>query len=436
MMSTLRIYVLLPIACLLAAQTDCFAQGQGPATVVVGKVIEREEAAGQTFVGTLEPRRRSTVGSAVDGRVDEYPVNDGQWVKKGDVVAELLKETMKIEVRNARAELAFRQAELDEHKNGSQEEDIAQARAKMASSKALWDYSKARHTRSEGLFQRGTGIAQEDMDASFSNLTAAEQNHVAMKAAYDFVKNWPRPEKLAQSQARFDAQQEMVNQLEDRLSKYTIRAPFDGYVVEKHTEVGAWINRGDKIVEVIAIDPIEVAVAVPETAIANLQEALAEAETGGAMLQAVVKVDSLGAELFGGSVERIVPQADVRSRTFPVKVLMDNPRIGKSHKFKSGMICHVNLPVGKPQRMTLVPKDAIVLGGQTPRVIVAEKGEDPMTKKEITVGKAVPVEIGAAFGNLIQVTGSLKAGMSIVTRGNERLFPGQALNIIAGEKGK
>src|SRR3954467_647596 len=118
--------------------------GPPPATVVVGHVIEREEAAGQTFVGTLEPRRRSVVGSAVDGRVEEYPANDGQWVKKGDVVAELLKESIKIEVRHAKAELALRQAELDEHKNGSQEEDKAQARAKLAAAKAQVDYAKAR----------------------------------------------------------------------------------------------------------------------------------------------------------------------------------------------------------------------------------------------------------------------------------------------------
>jgi RND family efflux transporter MFP subunit len=427
------------VAVLLIASQTALAQGPKgggppPATVVVAKVIEREEAAGQTFIGTLQPRRRSTVGSAVDGRVDQYPINDGQWVKKGEVLAELLKESMKIEIRNAKAELALRQAELDEHKNGSQEEDKAQARAKQASMKALWDYAKARHTRSENLFQRGTGITQEDMDASLSNLSAAEQNYVAAKAAYDLIKDWPRPEKMAQMQAKFDAQQEMVNQLEDRLAKYTIRAPFDGYVVAKHTDVGEWINRGDAIAEVISIDPIEVVVSVPESSIPNLQEALAAAEETGGPLTAAVRVDALGAELFTGSIERIVPQADLRSRTFPVMVLLQNPVVGKSHKFKSGMICHVSLPAGKPQKMLLVPKDAVVLGGQTPRVMVADKSEDPTTKKEVVIGKPVPVEIGAPSGSLIQVTGPLKPGMSVVIRGNERLIPGQPLNVVKEEK--
>jgi len=429
----------LPVLLLALITSTAAAQGpkeagQPPATVVVGKAVEREVAAGQTFIGTLEPRRRSVVGSAVDGRVEEFPLNDGQWVKKGDVLAELLKETIKIEVRNAKAELALRQAELDEMTHGSEEEDKTQAKAKLAAAKAQWDYAKARHNRSEALFQRGTAITQEDMDLSFSNLAAAEQNHIAAKAAYEWTMNWPRPEKLAQAQARFDAQQALVDQLEDRLEKFTIKAPFDGYVVAEHTEVGAWINRGDYIAEVIAIDPIEIDASVPENSIANLQEAMTQAENAGAMLEAVVKVDALGTQLFAGRVERIVPQADVRSRTFPVKVLLDNPVDGKSHKLKAGMICHVTLPVGKRQKVTLAPKDAIVLGGPTPLVMVVENVIDPMTKVQSPVGNPIPVEIGAAFGDMIQVSGQLKAGTRIVIRGNERLRPGQPLNIVKEEK--
>jgi RND family efflux transporter MFP subunit len=408
--------------------------GLPPATVVTARVVEREEAVGQTFIGTLQPRRRSTVGSAVDGRVEQYPVNDGQWVKKGDVLAELLKEATKIELENAKAALRVRQAELDEFLNKALPEDIDQAKAKLAATEAQLRYARARNTRTEALFQRGTGITQEDMDLSYSNLMTAEQNQIGAAAALKLLENWPRPEKLAQAEAQRDAQQEAVNQIADRLAKYTIRAPFDGYVVQKHTEVGAWISRGDQIAEVIAIDPIEVAVSVPETAIASLQEAMTAAEEAGGMLQSVVQVDALGTELFNGSVERIVPQADVRSRTFPVKVLLENPPAGKSHKFKAGMICHVGLAVGRAQTVKLVPKDAVVLDQGKAHVMAADKVVDPMTKAESILARRVDVEIGAAFGSLIQVTGSLKPGAAVVTRGNERLFPGQPLNVVKEEK--
>lgn len=408
--------------------------GLPPATVVTAKVIEREEAVGQTFIGTLQPRRRSTVGSAVDGRVEQYPVNDGQQVKKGDVLAELLKETTKIELAAAQAELRFRQAELDEYENKALPEDIKQAEAKLAAADAQLRYNKARYARTESLFQRGTGITQEDMDLSYSNLLTAEQNQIGAAAALKLLQDWPRPEKLAQAKAHRDAQQEAVNQIEDRLNKFTIRAPFDGYVVQKHTEVGAWISRGDQIAEVIEIDPMEVAIAVPETVIASLQEAMTEADKGGARLQSVVQADALGEEVFNGDVERIVPQADVRSRTFPVKLLVDNPMVGKSHKLKAGMICHVHLPIGRAQIVTLVPKDAVVLNQGKAHVMAAEKIVDPMTKAESTIARRVDVEIGASFGSLIQVSGALKPGATVVTRGNERLFPGQPLNVMKDEK--
>lgn len=424
-----RILPLLAVAATCAVAASAQAQGKGaPATVVTANVVIREEALGQTFVGTLQPRRRSTVGSAVDGRVEDYKVNDGLWVKKGDVLAELLKRATQIELDTAKAELRSRQAELDEYENKALPEDIKQAEAKLASAEAQWRYAKARNARTEALFQRGTGITQEDMDLSYSNLLTAEQNQIGAAAALKLLQDWPRPEKLAVAQARRDAQQEAVNQIEDRLEKYTIRAPFDGYVVQKHTEVGAWISRGDPIAEVIEIDPIEVAVSVPETAIASLQEAVAQAEEEGGTLSAMVKVDALKGKPFTGWVERIVPQADVRSRTFPVKVLLENPRLGKAHKFTSGMICHVTLPVGRVQKVTVVPKDALVLGDEL-AVYVAENG------KEGAVARKVPVELGAgSYDNLIQVSGNLQPGQSVIIRGNERLMPGQPLNVVKEEK--
>ena len=145
----------------------------------------------------------------------------------------------------------FREAELQEYKNGALQEDKDQASAKVATAEAQFRYAKARYTRTETIFQRGTGITQEDMDLAYSNLTGAEENLRGAKAALKLLETWPRPEKITQAEARRNAQEEMVNQLKDRLAKFTIRAPFDGSVVETYTEVGAWISRGDKIVEVI-----------------------------------------------------------------------------------------------------------------------------------------------------------------------------------------
>jgi hypothetical protein len=131
---------------------------------------------------------------------------------------------------------------------------------------------------------------------------------------------------------------------------------------------------------------------------------------------------------FDGEVLRIVPQADVRSRAFPVIVRVANPKQEYGFALKAGMLARVILGVGKPQRATLVPKDALVLGGDTPRVFVVKR--DPQNAK---LGQAtpVPVEIGVAQEELIQVVGSIAKGQLVVVRGNERLLPfGQPVQIL------
>jgi HlyD family secretion protein len=93
---------------------------------------------------------------------------------------------------------------------------------------------------------------------------------------------------------------------------------------------------------------------------------------------------------------------------------------------KAGMYARVLLPTGAKQLTTLVPKDALVLGGPQPMVyIVAGAATDG------TAGKAVPVpvQIGIADGRMIQVTGDVKAGQLVVVQGNERLRPGQDVAI-------
>lgn len=414
-----------------AAALPCslaLAQGGPPATVVAERVVEESLATGKAFVGTLMPQRRSVIGTAVDGRVVEFIAKEGTWVQKGDPLAKLLTNTIEIEIKAAEAELNLREKELEEMLTGSLDEEKAQSDAKVKQSKALMDFAIEKQRRWQRLFNQGNSTSREEMELANQEAIAAEQAHLSAVAAHNLALQGPRAEKKAQSAARRDIAAEQVNLLKDRLEKYTHKAPFDGYVVAEHTEVGAWINKGDMVAEVIEIDPIEVTVNVPELYIAGLQETVAAYEQRGEPTPADVRVDALGETPFPGHVIRIVPLADLRSRTFPVKVRLANPPQGAGHLLKAGMIAHVTVPIGKPQASTLVPKDALVLGGPSPVVCVIET--DPRTKQSVV--RMAPVEIGLSQGALIQVRGDVKAGQQVVVRGNERLRPGQAVQVIAG----
>lgn len=394
-------------------------QPRAPAApVVVAPVVETEITVGKTFVGSVEPVRRSIVGSAVDGRVVEMPIEEGDFVgfenrpvqpgedpeALGQPLALLRTGTIDIEVRGAKAELLLRQHEKAEMDAGTRPKELEQRQAEFERAQALRDYAKSRYDRLSSLSR---AAAKEEIEQAYSGWLGAEQNLKAAAAALDLAQEGPRQEQKDQAAARLEMQQDAVELLEDRRRKYTIRAPFEGYVVAKHTEVGAWIQTGDPIVEVIQIDPVQITVAVPESYIASVSRGSA----------VTVELDALPGKTFSGEVFRVVPQADEHSRTFPVTVRLRNPREASGdHMIKAGMLAHAT--IGNRQRAVLVPKDALVLGGLKPIVYATQGGAKAGVETQV---RPVTVSVGVSHGGLVQVTGSLSPGQAVVVEGNERL---------------
>jgi RND family efflux transporter MFP subunit len=219
-------------------------------------------------------------------------------------------------------------------------------------------------------------ISQEDLDDASSEFSAWEGR---------------RAQSLAE-----------IAQLELTLERCIIRAPFDGVIVRKRTEVGQWIDVGSPVAEIVALDQLEVRVEVPENYFFEI--------ANGA--EAIVTFESLPGDELIGRVEGIIPRADPQARTFPIKVAISNPerRIGV------GMLAEVALPLGDPYRAVVVPKDALVRQGNAEIVFrIAKDG---------TV-EPVPVVRGTGIGSWVAVEGPIAPGEQIVTRGNERLRPGQ-----------
>lgn len=400
---------LLVATCLLGTlESHLFAQATTPPPpVVVSKVVQKTIAAGQTFVGTVMPARKSIVGSAVEGRVLEFRVNEGDYVKEGDVLAQIRTGTLEIELDGAKAELKLRQAELAEMLAGSRQEEKDQAKAKMMGLKARMDYAAAKYRRTATLFERKT-VTQEDLDEAKATADEATAAFLEAEAVSRMIEAGPRPEKIEQSRAKVLTQEEAIRLIEDKLDKFTVRAYFNGYVVAERTEVGYWVKPADPIVEMVELDNVEVRVAVQEEHAPHVRK--------GSKVR--VHLAALPNQTFIGEVIHVVPQGDTRSRSFPVQVRLKNPKQDDEHLLKAGMFAEVTFPVGKPESALLVSKDAIVLGGPTPRVYVVDIDPKQPQRGQF---REIPVEIGVAEGSLIQVRGALKAGDVVIVRGNERL---------------
>jgi len=402
------------VGIVLAAAGSGRAQ-QGPTPVSVCPVVQREVASGQTFVGTVMPKRISIIGSAVAERVVAFPVNEGDRVKRGQPLARLRTQTLEIDLAAARAELELRKHELAELENGSRPEEITQARARVLSAKALMTLTETRLDRYQRLYKENQA-AEDEVNLAVSSHDQAVQAHEEAKAGLALVVAGPRKEKIAQARARVQSQQEEIRRLQDQIERHTIVAPFDGYVVTEHTEVGQWLATGDPVVELAELDTVDVRVLVLEDYVRYLRVGT----------EARVTLGALPGRTFTGHVALIVPQADTRSRSFPVEVQLKNQEMAGGILLKAGMFARVTLPVGRNAKALLVPKDALVLGGPTPTVYVFDANGDDPGKGKV---RPVSVVLGIASQGLIQVSGQLKLGQQVVARGNERLGVGQEVTI-------
>mgnify|MGYP001163512955 CR=1 FL=1 len=392
--------------------------------MVVANVIEAEVRAGQRFVGTVKPLRTSRIGSALDGRVLQFLVDEGQMIRKGQTLAQLATKTLEIEQAAATAEHQLALSRLAELEKGSRPEDIAEADAIMQAAKATAKNADSQLERMESL-ARGSASSLGELDDAKERADAAMFSLKATQALLKRIKEGPRKETIAQAKAQVELQKQKLELINDRLVKSTITAPFDGFVSAEFTEEGAWINRGDPIVEIIQMDEVEILAPVTVETVVGLRK-------GDAIR---VEFPEIPNQILTGKVDRIVPVAAAQARTYPVYLRLKNKFKNETPMLLAGMLARVDVPVGQRIKLPLVPKDALVLNGKDRSVFVVD-----LDKKDNSINsgtgfvRKVAVELGVASDDRIQVIGEIKAGDFVVVEGNERLAPNSKVKIVVGKK--
>ena len=363
--------------------------------------------------------QRAIIGSAIDGRVVEFPVNEGDRVEAGQKLAQLLTDTISLELAAAKAELKLRQEELEELKNGSRPEEIEQARAQMEAAGVEVRLGERRLERIQRLYRQGNAATEDQLDEAQAAADNARALFQERTAAYQLALAGPRKERILQAESRVAIQEAVVQRLEDQIAKHTVIARFPGYVVAERTEIGEWVSRGSPVAEIVGLDRVDVLANVIESHVPHIRPGS----------DARVEVPAIPDRVFTGKVDLVIPEGDDRSRTFPVKVKLENEFDDGKPLLNAGMLARVTLPTGPMRNVTLVPKDAIVLGGPSPMVYVVDP---PASDEAPATVRPVPVTLGVSSGPLVEVIGDLKTGEKVVAVGNERLRPGQPV-IIARE---
>ncbi len=198
-----------------------------------------------------------------------------------------------------------------------------------------------------------------------------------------------------------------IEQLEYEISKKNVQAPFSGFVAQEHIQVGEWVAAGGPVVTLVDMNRILITVDVPETYMVGIKS----------KSNVRVAIKSLGKSPISANVSAILPKGEPNARTFPVHIELPN----SDFKIKSGMAVAVTFSVGEKRTVKLLPKDAIVTSGNQRMVFAINDGKVV----------PVPVKVTGYYDSDAAIEGDLEPDTQVVVRGNERLRPGQTVNVVA-----
>ncbi len=362
--------------------------GPPPAMVQVDTARMQPLEERLAVTGRLRELRRVTVTAEIAGKLIALNVEQGDRVVGNETVLAQIDPTWTdLRVASAQAELNEAQANLTQSDN-----DLAQL---------------------ERLRDQGTAKQKEVDDAR----TAVAANRA----------------RLAASEANLDR----AKAEQERLA---ILAPFDGVITAKNAEVGQWVEPGDGVIDLVSVGQIDAEVDVPEQAINAVAKLAAEAAP------IVVTLDALGEE-HTGTIVAVTPDGSSASRTFPVKVRLDD----RQGTLKPGMSVTARFPLGTPRPTLTVPRDAVLFSTLTPQVWVAMPPDPPPAQGDHAqttpaaadnaapdvsqpppMPMALPASVRILYGQgdrfAIEVLdGPLFPGATVVVEGAESLFPTRPL---------
>jgi RND family efflux transporter MFP subunit len=236
-------------------------------------------------------------------------------------------------------------------------------------------------------------VSLQNTEAQRAGIVSQRANIQSERASVEVFRN----KKLA-AEAELRALQEMESYLK-------VTAPFDGVVAERGVHPGALVGPSATIPLLVLqqVSRLRLVVAVPEE------------NVGGIVRGATVSftVPAYPTRMFSGTVARIPPGLDAKTRTMPVELDVVN----RDQALGPGMYSTVHWPVRSSDPAFFVPKTAVVTTTER-TFVVRDKG-----------GKAewVNVQRGAADGDLIRVLGPLAAGDMVVKRATDEMREGMIL---------
>lgn len=261
-------------------------------------------------------------------------------------------------------------------------------------------------------------LQQYDADKQLTLKSLRAELSLAQKS-YDRNQRLKGNQAVSQSQldttsSDLDRLTAQVESLEVSIAKLAIRAPFDGILGIRKVNVGQYIEPGDDLVTLQALDPIHVEFPLP-------QNRLAQVWIGQPVQFDADAYPGIG---FSGKVSAIEPLIDPDTRSFQVEAEASNPDL----KLRPGMFVNTTLMLPANEKVLTLPQLAISYNPYGNSVFVVE---DVVGDKGGTslVAKSVFVNLGEKRGDQVAILSGLEAGQRVVVAGQLRLRNGSPVVI-------
>jgi HlyD family secretion protein len=340
--------------------------------------------------GKIEPLSRVGIKSKANGIIKALLADAGEPVSQGQVLAELDKEDLEAQVRGAKASRDAEEANL-------QAAIAFEAKARIEAANPELEFIRRDYERAQGLFKEKIA-SQQQLDDAERALQVSRNRQQLLDATVDTA-----AAQTQQARARVAAAKAAVDRAEETLGYATIRAPINGIVLLRPTEVGdavsSLLNLGSAASLIMILG---------DTSSVYIKGDVDEADVGKIALEQRVrtKVESYPNETFDGVVKRIAPMGKDQNNvtTFEVRVTISNPQ----GKLRVGMTANAEIVLEERKNVLLVPETALVY--EKDKSIWAQRLA-PGTRQG---WRKVPVKIGISNGQRTEVTEGLKEGDQLV----------------------
>ena len=315
--------------------------------ITTAKAELRQVERSLLFVGELQAEAEAVVKAEVKGKVLEIYTNLGDAVKKGELIARLDSEEYKIS-----------------HEQATQA--LKEARSK-------YQLARLNRDRADGLFKKGL-ISERESDEARESLNGLEATVKERQAAL----------KMATKRQR----------------DTDIVAPFAGVIKERFVNVGDYVDDKVSVASIVAPSPLKLKASVPERSAGAVRKGM----------KVFVKVEAYPGNVFEGSLVRVSPSLDPKTRALPIEVAFPN----KDGILKPGFFAKGKVVTKSADKAVFVPEEALIAFAGIKKVFVIENGE---ASERI-------VKVGERIENLLEITEGVKEGEVIATSSLNKISTG------------